>query len=99
MPGWSYSGYKDNDIDCMSVPKQLTLKNGIITAYPIEELRHLLKASDECLKIIENGFIVERENREPVIYNGEINDLKILRDSYFAEIFVNGGKEVYSVLL
>ena len=29
----------------------------------------------------------------------EANDLKILRDNYLLEVFVNGGEEVYSVLL
>ncbi len=99
MPGWDYSGYKEKDIGCMSVPRQLTLKNGKISGYPIEEFHHLLKDSDECLKLTDDGFIIERENREPIIYKGRINDLKILRDSYFAEVFVNGGEEVYSVLL
>jgi hypothetical protein len=33
------------------------------------------------------------------VYEGEIRDLKILRDEYIAEIFVNGGEEVYTVLL
>jgi hypothetical protein len=47
----------------------------------------------------ENGFRVERTNREPLVYEGEIRDLKILRDEYIAEIFVNGGEEVYTVLL
>ncbi len=99
MPGWSYSGYKDKDIGCMSAPRQLKLQNGKITSYPIDEFHHLLKSTDECLKLTDDGFIIERENREPVIHKGEIRDLRILRDSYLAEIFVNGGEEVYSVLL
>ncbi len=100
MPGWSYSGYKKNDIGCMSVPRQLTLNDGKISAFPIKELQHLLKDSDRCVKQIKRGFIVKRSGfRKPVIYKGEIRELKIIRDSYIAEIFVNGGEEVYSVLL
>ncbi len=83
----------------MSVPRQLKLQDCKIVGYPIDEFHHLLKASDECLKFTEDSFIVERENREPIIYKGKISDLKILRDSYLAEVFVNGGQEVYSVLL
>ncbi len=99
MPGWRYSGYKAKDIGCMSLPKQLTVKDGKITAYPIEEVRHLLKESDDCVARTPTGFTVARSGREPLIYNGKINDIKILRDAYFAEIFINGGEEVYSVLL
>ena len=34
-----------------------------------------------------------------LFYEGEIEDLKILRDGYVVEVFVNGGKEVYTALL
>jgi hypothetical protein len=34
-----------------------------------------------------------------VIYEGPIDDLKILRDGYIVEVFVNGGQEVYTALL
>ena len=99
IPGWRYSGFAEKDIGCMSVPRELKLINGKIYGYPIEELQFLLKDEDPCLKRTETGFIVERTNREPVIYEGEISDIKIIRDEYIAEIFVNGGEEIYSVLL
>ena len=59
----------------------------------------MLKDEDPCVKRTETGFIVERNGREPLIYEGEISDLKIIRDEYLVEIFVNGGEEVFSVLL
>ncbi len=99
MPGWSYSGYRDHDIGCMSVPRELTIKDGRVCAYPVEELRHLLKDTDESVKRMHGGFVVEREGRESVVYTGEINELKILRDGYIVEVFVNGGEEAYSILL
>ena len=77
----------------------MKLKDGKITAYPIEELQHLLKDDDPSVKRTESGFIIERTGREPVIYNGSITDLKILRDGYLVEVFVNGGEEVYTALL
>ena len=58
-----------------------------------------MKDEDPCLQRTENGFFVAREGREPLVYRGEIRSLKILRDAYVAEIFVNGGEEVFSVLL
>ena len=67
--------------------------------FPIKEVRHLLKKSDPALLRTEDGFIIEREGREPVVYKGEITDLEILRDGYIIEVFINGGKQVYSALL
>ncbi|MBQ2916249.1 MAG: glycoside hydrolase family 32 protein [Clostridia bacterium] len=99
LPGWSYAGAVEKDIGCMSVPRELKLINGKIYGYPVEEVRFMLKDEDPCVKRTEKGFIVERNCREPLIYEGEISDLKIIRDEYLVEIFVNGGEEVYSVLL
>lgn len=99
MPGWAYNGYAEKDIGCMSIPRELRFEDGKISAYPIEEVRHLLKDDDECLERTESGFAVKRKNREPLIYHGEISELKILRDGYIAEIFINGGEKSYSVLL
>ena len=99
IPGWKYAGFAERDIGCMSVPRELTLKDGKVLAYPVEEVRHLLRDEDPCLQRTDTGFIVGRTGREPVVYNGEVREIKILRDGYIAEIFVNGGEKVYSVLL
>ena len=99
VPGWKYKGFAEKDVGCMSVPRELKLKDGKITAYPINELQHLLKDEDASVKRTEQGFIIERAGRESVVYNGEITDLKILRDGYLVEVFVNGGEEVYTALL
>ncbi|MBQ8342166.1 MAG: glycoside hydrolase family 32 protein [Clostridia bacterium] len=99
MPGWKYSGYAPRDIGCMSVPRELKVVDGEIRGYPVAELQHLLRDTDPALERTATGFIVKREGREPLVYEGEITDLKLLRDGYILEIFINGGKEVYSVLL
>ena len=99
IPGWRYAGFAEKDVGCMSVPRELKLKGGKITAFPIKELQHLLKDEDECLERTESGFIVKRNGREPITYVGDIKDIKILRDAYIVEIFVNGGEEIYSALL
>lgn len=99
IPGWSYAGFAERNIGCMSVPREFFIKDGKVMAYPAEEVRHLLKDSDPAVKIIQNGFIIPRNGRTPVTYKGEIRDLKILRDECFLEVFVNGGEEIYSVLL
>lgn len=99
IPGWRYIGFASRDVGCLSVPRELKLKDGRITAYPIAELQHLLKDSDPCLVRTEKGFTVTRHEREPIVYEGDIRELKILRDGCVAEIFVNGGEEVFTALL
>ena len=99
VPGWKYNGFAEKDVGCMSVPRELKLVNGKITAYPVNELQFLLKDEDESVKRTDSGFIIERTGRDPVIYNGQISDIKILRDGFIVEVFVNGGEEVYTALL
>lgn len=99
IPGWKYSGYAERDIGCLSVPREIRLCDGVITAFPVKELQHLLVEEDPAVRRTEKGFVIERSNRSPVIYEGEVKDLKILRDGYIIEVFVNGGQEVYTALL
>ncbi len=99
FPGWEYKGYTDHDVGCMSLPRELKLQDGTVYGYPVEEVQHLLKDSDECVKRTEKGFVIERTGRTPVVYEGEISSLKILRDGYMVEVFVNDGQEVYTALL
>ena len=83
----------------MSLPRELTVKDGKVYGYPVKEVQHLLKDSDPALIRTEKGFMIEREGRSPVIFEGEITDLKILRDEYIIEVFVNGGEKIYTALL
>ena len=99
IPGWRYKGYAERDVGCMSVPREISFIDGEIVCYPVEEMRHLLCDEDESVKRTPTGFVIERQGRESVVYEGEINDLKILRDIYVVEVFVNGGREVYTALL
>ena len=99
IPGWSYIGFAELDIGCMSIPRQIELHDGKITAYPIEELQHLLQDDAPFLKRTEDGFIIERFERAPVIHKGTIEDLKILSDGFVAEVFVNKGETVYTVII
>ena len=99
VPGWRYKGYAAKDIGCMSLPRELKCEDGRITAYPVREVQHLLQDSDPALERTENGFVIRRQGREPVVYEGEISELKLLRDGYLLEVFVNGGEAVYTALL
>lgn len=99
IPGWDYKGFAENDIGCMSLPREITVKDNKILAYPPVEVRHLLKDSDPAVKITEDGFVISGCGREKVVHKGKINDLKILRDEYVLEVFVNKGEAIYSVIL
>ncbi len=99
IPGWKYKGYAERDVGCMSVPRELKLVGGRICAYPPEEIRHLMTDTDPALRRTESGFVIERTGRESVVYEGEIRELKILRDGYVMEVFVNGGEEIFTALL
>ena len=99
IPGWQYARFTDKNVGCLSVPREIKIKDGKIYGYPIEEVRHLLCDSDPVINRTDDGFIIERTLRDPIIHKGKINDLKILRDEYIIEVFVNGGETVYSALL
>lgn len=99
IPGWEYVKYAEKDVGCISLPRELKLVDGKIYGYPVQEVQHLLKEEDPAVKMTDTGFIVERTNREPFVYEGKINDIKMLRDEYVLEIFLNKGLEVYTVLL
>lgn len=99
IPGWKYAGYAERNIGCMSVPRELKVSNGKITAFPVKELHHLLKDSDPAVKRTPTGFVIERNGRDSIIYNGKLSDLKIIKDGCIIEVFVNGGEAVYSALL
>ena len=84
---------------CMSVSREIKLADGRIYGYPVKEVQHLLKDSDPSVVRNAKGFKIRRSGRRSVVYEGEIKDLKIIRDGYILEVFVNGGEEIYSVLL
>lgn len=99
IPGWEYEKCFPKDVGCMSIPREIFEKDGKIYAYPVEEVQHLLKDCDDAVKMTVDGYVIERTGREPVIHIGEVTDLKIIRDEYILEVFVNGGEVIYTVLL
>ncbi|MBO4500745.1 MAG: hypothetical protein J5760_00785, partial [Clostridia bacterium] len=81
-------------------PMELTAdEDGVIRAFPVKECRPLLADGDDAIVLGEKGFVVKRQYQPDVVCKAEIKDIKVLRDEYILEIFVNGGEEVYSVVL
>ncbi len=55
IPGWGYQP-KEKCIGCLSLPLEVRLEGDTVTAYPVEELRHLTGGGDEIV----DGYIRER---------------------------------------
>ena len=100
IPGWHFAHTFEHCVGCMSLPMELTAdEDGVIRAFPVKECRPLLADGDDAIVLGEKGFVIKRLNQPDAVCNAEIKDIKVLRDEYILEIFVNGGKEVYSVVL
>ncbi len=99
IPGWHYEGVFQKDIGCLSLPREIIIENEKIRAYPIKEVQHLLKDSDIAVIKTNDGFVIRREGKEDVVHKGDVTDLKVLRDQYVLEVFVNGGEDNYTVIL
>ena len=98
IPGWGYESYASRDVGCLSLPREIRRVNGRIVSYPVEEVQHLLRDEDPAVIRTGSGFEIRRA-RGTVVHTGAVRDLKLLRDGYVLEVFVNGGEDVYSVLL
>lgn len=98
IPGWGYSEFAERSVSCLSLPREMTLRDGKVLAYPIKELQHLLRDTDEAVTMTDEGFTVKRAKGD-ITHIGKVNDIKMLRDEYVLEIFVNGGEINYTVIL
>lgn len=99
VPGWSYRTFAEKSLGCLSLPIELVVNNGKIHGVPLDEVKHLLKRENSNLKIINDGFIIERTHRDHVIYNGRIDDLRVLQDNYLIEVYINGGEQIICAVL
>lgn len=99
IPGWNYAGYRARDVGCMSLPREITVRDGRLCAYPAAEVRHLLKEADPALQRTVEGFRIQRAGRADVVYTGPVKTLSCVRDADILEVFVNGGEAVYTAFL
>ena len=99
IPGWSYAGFRERDIGCMSVPRQIHYRDGKLFGFPIKELQSFLRDDDPAIQHTADGYRIERQGRDCVAVCGDIRKLDVLRDGYVLEVFVNDGEEIYTVLL
>lgn len=99
VPGWHYSTFADRSLGCLSLPIELVVRNGRLYGVPLDEVRHLLTPDNPHVERTDGGFVIRREQRENVVYEGEIRELAVLQDEYLIEVWINGGENIVCAVL
>jgi len=94
--GWLYDWSKKLDegasyAGALTIPRKLTLKNGVLHAYPVEEAASYLTDGDRDVKIDRNRLTVMNESFD-LMYVPKT--CEVLRDTKTIEIFLDKGREV-----
>ena len=99
--GWVYNGFlPDRSISCLATPRQVIVDaDHRVRMVPIAEWEPFLVDRDPAVKTTDTGLIIERGHHPPVVIPGPLDDVKIMRDGYFVEVFVNNGERIYSAVL
>ena len=102
MIGWMYHWFKDIPAGCpfagaLSIPRELTLQDGRIKNYPVEEAWHLLKKQSPFVKTLENKLVLfDKLGSTVSISLSAINSVDILEDTKTVEVFVNNGEHSFT---
>ncbi len=113
MIGWLYNDDRPDATDktsvssgVLSIPRELHIRNGSITNYPIEEAHRFFDANCKYVNIIGNIVSIDCENVGEFRFDlSRIRDfcgiekLDVLCDEKLVEIFINGGEISLSRLL
>lgn len=100
--GWFYDWDRklDKGVDfagALTIAREVSVVNGQIRMFPVEEAHHLLTTEDELVEIMENKVILKGADLPtPLCYEGKIDSVHILRDEKALEVFVNHGEVSYS---
>ena len=85
--GASYAG-------ALSVPTELTLRDGKVFHYPAEETQSLLRGEDEHL--LRQDGVLKVTNGERILLErplSQVSDAAVLRDTKTCEVFLNRGEQ------
>lgn len=102
MMGWMYHWGKEAPEGCsfagaLSIPRELTLVDGKVYNFPVEEARQLLKKESEFVRV--EGNVLKVLDRRGNVWSRElprIETVDILEDEKAVEVFVNGGEWSFS---
>lgn len=100
--GWLFN--KDEKLNggaeyagALTMPCTLQMKDGKLLMFPVRESFELLNDSDELVSVQQNRVEIKADNvKFPVVFEGEIKEVKILRDTKTIEVFVNGGEAAFT---
>jgi len=100
MIAWLYDWVRKPDPEAdyagaFTIPRELTIKNDRVSAYPVEEARHLLTAEDVLVRTTGNSVTLLHPELE-LKYEGDVSDVAVLRDTKTLEVFVNKGEASFS---
>jgi beta-fructofuranosidase len=83
----------------LTIPREITVKDGKIYSYPVEEYRHLLKDGDADVIVTDTTVTLNVPRaKQPSFTAEKITDVKIFREGNCLEVFINGGEAVFTYL-
>ncbi len=76
-----------------SIPCEVSLRDGKLCFFPVEEAQNLLADADDCV-VRQDGMVKVVNNGEVLCQfpEAEIHDVKVLADTRTREVFFNGGE-------
>ncbi len=81
----------------ITIPHEITLRDGKICAYPPVEYHHLLVDSDPDLTVTDTTVTLNVPWKDPITYTADrIWDIKVFRESNMIEVFINRGEAVFT---
>ncbi len=81
----------------VTIPHEITLRDGKICAYPPVEYAHLLTDSDPDLTVTDTTVTLNVPWKDPITYTADrIWDVKVFRESNMIEVFINRGEAVFT---
>jgi beta-fructofuranosidase len=84
---------------CLTIPREITVKDGKIYSFPVKEARYLLTDTHPLVHVSKDCVRMDTHWPHPVEFHGDVEDVKILHDNMLLEVFINGGEAVYSLHL
>ena len=97
--GWMYDCERPLDAGAeyagaLTIPRELSLRDGMICNYPVEEARSLLTDRDDLVQI--SGRRITIDGTETWECSRDIEEVSILRDTKTLEVFINQGEHSFT---
>ncbi len=98
MNNWKFKRMPhDTFAGAFTVPREIFFnERNRLCLFPVREARHLLVKEDKDVVVAPDSVTVTA-GKEPVVFEGKVDSVDILRDNECVEVFINGGEEVITV--